>query len=158
VGLTTVALSNAEVSHAVFLFAMVLTFFFLQLEARRFRVYELSHRRVRLLECSFYGSLLTGQLDPQWRETLATSLQEPSHALSHLQALGWRLRRNYLWIYLGLLVVWLIKLGVFQAADFMARAQIAVIPGWLVVLLVLGFYILGASLALWVGRYRLEDD
>jgi uncharacterized membrane protein len=75
-----------------------------------------------------------------------------------LQALGWRLRRNYLWIYLGLLVVWLIKLGVFQAADFMARAQIAVIPGWLVVLLVLVFYILGAILALWVGRYRLEDD
>lgn len=158
VGLTTVALSNAEVSHAVFLFAMVLTFFFLQLEARRFRVYELSHRRVRLLERSFYGEMLTGQSDPHWRETLGASLREPSHAMSHLQAVGWRLRRNYFWIYLGLLVVWLIKLGFTQAAEFVTRAQIALIPGWLVVLIVLAFYSLGVVLVLWVGRERLEDD
>mgnify|MGYP002779086493 CR=1 FL=1 len=158
VGLTTVAFSNADVSHAVFLFAMVLTFFFLQLEARRFRVYELSHRRVRLLERSFYGEVLTGQGEPNWRETLAVSLREPSHTMSHVQAFAWRLRRNYLWIYLGLLLVWLMKLELFQTSDFIAQAHVAAIPGWLVIFIVLVFYSFGGVLAFWVGRYRLEDD
>jgi len=47
-GIVTFALGNPEVSHAVFLFAMLLTLFFLTLEARRFRIYETAHRRVQI--------------------------------------------------------------------------------------------------------------
>jgi uncharacterized membrane protein len=161
VGLTTVALSNPEVSHAVFLFAMLLTFFFLQLEARRFRVYELSHARVRLLERSFYPKVLLGEVDSYWKETLTRSLIQPTYTMSHLQAVGWRLRRNYLWIYGGLLLVWAIKLGAFQGLPLdklISQARLGNFPGWLIVALLLGIYGVFLALAAWAGRYRLEDD
>jgi uncharacterized membrane protein len=159
-GLTTVALSNPDVSHVVFLFAMLLTFFFLQLEARRFRVYELSHARVRLLERYFYPKVLQGEVQEKWRDMIVQSLLQPQHEMSYLHAVGWRLRRNYLWIYAGLLFVWVIKLGAFQntSSDVIAQARLGNLPGWLVLVVLLGLYGSLIVLAWWAGRYRLEDD
>ena len=59
-GIVTFALGNAAVSHVVFIFAMILTLFFLNLEAHRFRIYETAHRRVRLLELGFLAEALGG--------------------------------------------------------------------------------------------------
>src|SRR5438128_8205950 len=51
---TTFALGNPQIPHAAFLFLVAVVYFFLQLEARRFRAYEASRHRVHLLERYFY--------------------------------------------------------------------------------------------------------
>jgi uncharacterized membrane protein len=106
----TFALGNSDVTHVAFLFLMFVNHFFLFLEARRFRVYETSRRRVGFLEQHFYPEVLGGNADQSWTAQLLAILQGPPPPVSQLGALGWRLRRNYLWIYFAVLVAWLIKL------------------------------------------------
>jgi uncharacterized membrane protein len=170
-GIVTFALGNAAVPHAVFLFAMLLTLFFLNLEARRFRFYETSHRRVRLLERGFYTEVLGGQPEVGWEAVLLQNLQRPESPVSQLGALGWRLRRTYLWVYLALLVAWWGKLTVMQPdtdtprdtslglESALAAATVGALPGAAVVLLVSLFYLLLLLTAV-VGsrRYPLEPD
>ncbi len=161
-GIVTFALGNAAVPHAVFLFAMLLTLFFLNLEARRFRIYETAHRRVRLLERGFYAEVLGGQPEAGWERALWQHLHHPESPVTRLSALGWRLRRTYLWIYLALLLAWWGKLTVMQpisAQGTLAEAAIGSLPGLAVVLLVGGFYLLLTIVAT-VGSlsYPLEAD
>jgi uncharacterized membrane protein len=164
-GIVTFALGNAAVPHAVFLFAMVLTLFFLNLEARRFRIYETAHRRVRLLERGFYAEVLGGQPEVGWEAVLLQNLQRPESPVSQLEALGWRLRRTYLWVYLALLVAWWGKLTVMgpgaQLGMRRALAEAAVGPlsGAAVAILVGLFYLLLVLTAvLGSRRYPLEAD
>lgn len=160
-GIVTFALGNPEVSHAVFLFAMVLTLFFLNLEARRFRIYETAHRRVRLLELGFYAEVLGGQPETGWEGALLENLQRPESPVSGLGALGWRLRRTYLWVYAALLLAWWGKLILVRSplSGALAEASIGSVPGVAVAFWVGGFYLLLVAVAI-VGsrRYPLEPD
>jgi uncharacterized membrane protein len=72
--------------------------------------------------------------------------------MSHGEATARRLRRNYIWLFLILLLAWLLKTttvlqpGQFEAArvqstgELFKNAAIGYIPGWLVSGLVLSFY------------------
>lgn len=98
--------------HAVLLIDMLLVIIFLWIEARRYRYFELFSYRVRLLETDYLAAMLVPpyQPSPDWAETLATSLLRPRFPISNFEALGRRLRRNYLAILGILLAVWLFKL------------------------------------------------
>ncbi|MCA9836319.1 MAG: DUF2270 domain-containing protein [Trueperaceae bacterium] len=162
-GITTVALGNTTIPHAVFLYAMFLTLFFLQLEARRFRVFEISHQRVRKLEHYFYQDMIGEAGDTKWHTEMLSNLKAPKSPVSWLHAIGWRIRRNYLWLYSGLLIAWIIKLDFVegQAASFtevVTRAGIGRLPGWMVVLAVGIFYLILAILALAAGGHELDED
>lgn len=158
-GIVTFALGNPAVPNVVFLFAMILTLFFLNLEARRFRIYETAHRRVRLLELGFYTEVLGGQPEPGWAGALLENLRRPESPVSSLGALGWRLRRTYLWVYAALLLAWWGKLTLERPTDTLAGASIGNVPGVMVAFLVGGFYLLLVGVAV-VGsrRYPLEPD
>lgn len=163
-GIVTFALGNPEVSHVVFLFAMILTLFFLNLEARRFRIYETAHRRVRLLERGFYAEVLGGASEPGWEAALLANLERPESPVSRLGALGWRLRRTYLWVYTALGVAWWGKLTVMNQTrgdthGALAEAAIGPVPGFTVALLVGGFYLLLVGIAV-IGSatYPQEAD
>ena len=160
-GIVTFALGNPAVSHVVFILAMVLTLFFLNLEAGRFRIYETAHRRVRLLELGFFAEALGGAPEPNWKETLLKDLQEPESPVSQLAALGWRLRRTYLWVYTALTLAWWGKLAVMHQNSRGALAEAAVGPvsGSVVAGLVGGFYLLLVIVAI-VGsrRYPVSED
>jgi len=159
-GIVTFALGNPEVSHAVFLFAMLLTLFFLTLEARRFRIYETAHRRVRLLELGFYTEVLGGRPEPGWEGALVEHLRCPTSPVSRLGALGWRLRRTYLWVYAALGVAWWGKLALARPPrGAVAEAAIGSIPGLTVASCVGGFYLLLVAVAV-IGsrRHPLEAD
>lgn len=163
-GVTTFALGNPEVSHAVFLFAMVLIYAFLHIESRRFRVYEMARYRVRLLERSFYQEVLDAEAQTRWRESLLADLNKPRTPISRLDALGWRLRRNYLWIYGALILAWGFKLDFVGSkaatfGEFVARAAVGPMPGWLTIGVVIAFYSLVLSVAAYASRdYRMEGD
>lgn len=127
-------------SHAgVILLDMLLVTMFLWMEGRRYRYYELWSSRVRLMETDFFAAMLVPpfQPSPDWAESLAESLLQPHFPISILEAIGRRLRRNYIWIYTVLGLAWLGKLWLHpQAAaswpEIIARAGVGPIPGWTV--------------------------
>jgi uncharacterized membrane protein len=157
-GVVTLAFGNTETSHAVFIVAMLLTFYFLQLETRRYRLYELSHQRVRLLEQRFYPAMILDQHDQGWHNDLVAQLRTPRLPVSHFKALGLRLWRNYLWLQLGLLLLWLVKLGLFQPEMFLRgsfeAASLGNLPGKVVVLLVLAYQMSLVGIALWASSFK----
>lgn len=161
---TTFALGNPQIPHAAFLFLASIVFFFLQLEARRFRAYEASRHRVNLLERSFYREVLGGRVDPRWTDHLLEALEQPGMTVNRLGALGWRLRRNYVWIISGVVLTWLTKLYLtgtttLDPGELASRASIGEIPGSLVVGMVGVWYAALVALALGARRiYPFGDD
>lgn len=165
-GLTSFALGNDQVNHTVFIFAMCMNYFFLHLEARRFRTFEIAHHRVRIIERFFYPVMLGDTVDGSWHQVMLAELAKPQSPITRNESKGWRLRRNYLWIYLAVLTAWLTKLDSLRIAghdyswpDRMALAGIGYIPGWVVLGLVLLFYVYLIDLILKANRtYPLEAD
>lgn len=130
---TTFSLGNAAIPHEAFLFLMVIDVFFLVVEARRFRVYEAARYRVLLLERYFYPEVLGQESPRDWRGPLLEALRTPYSfpRVGQLGALGWRLRRNYLWIYGAVLLTWIAKLaiGSGSSTDLITAASIGRAPG-----------------------------
>lgn len=144
--IATFTYGNPQNPAAAFLFLMLCDYFFLYLEARRFVAYEASRYRVYLLERFFYGEVLGVEADARWVAHLLDALRNPSPTISRFGALGWRLRRNYLWIFVLVLLAWIGKLHVagpptWDPRELMARAGVGDVPDWLVVALVGAFYV-----------------
>lgn len=164
-GLASFALGDNNNSHVTFLFAMFMNYFFLHLEARRFRIFEISHHRVRIMERFFFPSVLNQKVDPDWYQLLLAELARPRSPMTRTDSMGWRLRRNYLWIYAVILVAWFAKLDIDRAKDhpltprdLVDMAVIGRLPGWLVVSLVAVFYLYLIRLAIRATRdYPLEE-
>ncbi|MDH3265297.1 MAG: DUF2270 domain-containing protein, partial [Paracoccaceae bacterium] len=81
----------------------ILIVFFLVLEARRYRYFNVWRARCRWLETHFYAPLLVEgdlHLEENWQETLAKDYLAPRYHVSFMTALGRRIRHNYLWILL----------------------------------------------------------
>src|SRR5689334_17632297 len=106
------AFSSAENTHIMILVNSLLIMYFLYIEARRYRFYDLWRSRIRLMETEFFAEMLTPTTESdvnRWRELLARDLHRPHFTISIWQALGRRLRRNYLWIFAVLVLSWLVK-------------------------------------------------
>jgi uncharacterized membrane protein len=141
------AFGSAANSHVAILISFLLVWLFLVIESRRYRYYELWTLRVRLMETDFFAAMLTPPFAPhsEWATRLADSLLTPEFPISQLEAIGRRLRRNYMWIYLILGLAWGMKLMLHPTsadtfATFLDRASIGFISGYSVVLVVAGFY------------------
>lgn len=132
--------------HKVIILDVLLVTLFLYIEARRDRYYELWSYRVRLMETDFFAAMLVPPFRPaaDWAETLAESLLHPQLSVSMWEALGRRLRRNYLWIYAVLALAWLGKVWLHPRptsswAEIMSRAAIGGVPGEAIFAIVLVF-------------------
>ncbi len=148
------AFTQTDISHIVILINLLLVTMFLIIEARRYRYYELWSTRVRLMETDFFAAMLVPPFHPSadWAETLAENLLLPHFPISTLEALGRRLRRNYLWIYaiIGgawMASLWLVPNPIFTWAQFIRRAAIGPLPGELIVVVVTALFALVFSLA-----------
>jgi uncharacterized membrane protein len=90
--------------------------FFLYIEARRYRYYDLWRARVRLMETEFFADLLVANEHDadtaHWRELLAADLLQPNFTISMTEAMGRRLRRNYSWIFTVLVLSWIVKVAI----------------------------------------------
>jgi hypothetical protein len=139
----------------VILLNTLLVLWFLFIEARRYRYYELWSYRVRLMETDFYAAMLVPPFhpSPEWAENLAENLLTPSFPISMFEAFGRRLRRNYFWIFLILGLAWMAKLWLFPQApattqEFIQRADIGHIPGALVIAVGIAFFVFLAIFAI----------
>lgn len=134
---------------SVFLLVMLLTLLFLFIEARRYRYYELWSLRARLMETDFFAAMLVPPFAPhaEWSETLAETLLQPEFPISRLEALGRRLRNNYLAMFSILSGAILMKLYLHPTeaesmAELVSRAGIAMMPGEVVLSIGTGFLLL----------------
>jgi uncharacterized membrane protein len=135
------AFSSPTNPHFVILINTVLVGFFLFMEARRYRYYEIWSSRVRLVETGYFSQVLApdAPADDAWTAMLVEDLKTPRFTISEWEALGRRLRRNYLWIFVLLAACWNLKVYIHPvpAYDFNAfidRATIGVVPGWVVLI------------------------
>jgi uncharacterized membrane protein len=151
---TTFSIGNPMIPHPAFLFLMFVNLFFLTVEARRFQVYEAARYRVLLLEHYFYPEVLGVAVARDWRRALVESLQAPFSypSVGMLGALGWRLRRNYIWIYLSVLITWIAKLKIGGTGDLIADAQLGSVPGPVVWVCVSAFYVVIIAVGLLARR------
>jgi uncharacterized membrane protein len=151
----SVAFSQPDIHHAIIILNTLLVMWFLFIEARRYRYYELWSYRVRLMETDFYAAMLVPPFhpSPEWAESLAENLLSPSFPISMWEAFGRRLRRNYFWIFLILYASWIAKIWLFPVpadnlAEFVQRGSVGPIAGEIMILLGLMFYTTLAIIAI----------
>lgn len=144
----SISFSQPNVHHGVIILNTLLVTWFLFMEARRYRYYELWSYRVRLMETDFYAAMLVPPFhpSPEWAESLAENLLAPRFPISMWEAFGRRLRRNYLWIYLILFVSWMGKSYLFPQPvltlqEFIARGAVGPIPGEAVIAVGIGYHL-----------------
>ncbi|WP_425101303.1 DUF2270 domain-containing protein [Tropicibacter sp. S64] len=135
----------------------ILLMFFLFLEARRYRFFNVWRARCRWMETHFYAPMLHDgdlHLEENWQKTLAEDYWRPEYHVSMMTALGRRVRSNYLWILLIQTLAYLAKLTVHPEpatafSQIVDRAAVGPIPG-LIMLCLGGVYIAFAiGVALW---------
>ncbi len=125
---------------------------FLFMEARRYRYYEVWANRVRILEAGYFAPMLSHRTippDKEWAEHIAADLISPRFTISEWEAVGRRLRSNYLWLFVLLALSWTLKIYIHPSPipatteaerkmfwDLVfQRATVGLAPGWLVVLI-----------------------
>ena len=148
----SVSLSTSNAHHSVLMFAMVLAFFLLMIESRRYRFFDVYRSRVRRLERNYYAKLFDPRLEAEedWQRIMAADLQTPTFVMSMAEAVSRRLRRNYIWIFLILLGAWALKVtfpsfsGEVPPAlsfhDWVRNAGVGPVSGWIISAIMLGFY------------------
>jgi uncharacterized membrane protein len=143
----SVAFSQPEIHHSIIILNTLLVIWFLFIETRRYRYYELWSYRVRLMETDFYAAMLVPPFhpSPEWAESLAENLLAPSFPISIWEAFGRRLRRNYAWIFLILYASWVAKIWLFPEpavtlSEFVRRSAVGPIAGEIMIALGFGLY------------------
>jgi len=143
----SIAFSQPEIHHGLIILNTLLVLWFLFIETRRYRYYELWSYRVRLMETDFYAAMLVPPFhpSPEWAESLAENLLSPSFPISIWEAFGRRLRRNYAWIFLILYAAWVAKIWLFPVPvagldQFIERSAVGPISGEIMIVLGFGFY------------------
>ena len=152
----SVSLSTPNAHHGVLVFAAVLVMLLLAIEARRYRFFDVYRSRVRNLERNYLAPLFSPSDTPknEWMKALAADLQRPMFSITLAEAMSRRLRRNYFWMFLVLLVAWLLKTTsaklqtngsdaefVHSASEWLGNAAIGPLSGWFVVAIVAAFYL-----------------
>jgi Predicted integral membrane protein len=120
----------------------VLVSIFLFMEARRYRYYEVWANRVRVLETGYLAPMLSNRVTPpdkEWAEHISSDLVSPHFTISEWEAVGKRLRANYLWIFILLALSWGLKVYIHPTpakdlVEFIDRCQVGVVPGIVVIM------------------------
>jgi len=151
----SVSLSTPNAHHGVLLFAVFLVFLLLRIEARRYRFFDVYRARVRQFERYYFAQIFAPAADfsANWQQILGQGLREPRFRISYADAFSRRLRRNYIWMFLILLIAWVLKIMTPQGtddrvtldlvptlADAVANAGLGPVPGWLIIAGLAMFY------------------
>jgi uncharacterized membrane protein len=138
---------NAIERHVLIPIISLFCTFFLAMEARRYRFFDIWRSRARMIEMNFYQPMLAGSKPPiaDWAQRLAQDMDWPRFHMTLWEAAGRRLRRNYLGIYGVLLASWLVVLMTHPTTttslpEIIARAAVGPVSGEVVFLCMMAFY------------------
>jgi uncharacterized membrane protein len=157
------AFSSPSSPHFVIPINSILVAVFLLMEARRYRYYEIWSSRVRVIETGYFAQMLgpdSVPRDEEWSSHLASDLLTPHFTISVWEAIGRRLRRNYVWIFALLALSWNLKVYLYPVPaksfdEFILRAQVGLVPGWIV--FAVGFVFNAAVFMLAVATVKLRE-
>lgn len=180
----TFAFGEAQAPHFVVLMGLVFTAFFLLMESRRYQVYHVWEVRLRLLHRYVVAPALRGESvggstrlessdqvggesargisAQKGLEEIAQHLGSTLPRISLLQAIGYRIRRNYGPLFTIVLLAWGLKLWaspepVADFGAFVARASVGVVPGGWILVGALVFLLLSVAAALAAPSEHLVD-
>jgi uncharacterized membrane protein len=157
----TIAFSNASVPHIIFFFNLAIVWGMLWIEARRYRFYDAFRARVRMLEAHFLVPMVMENrqmLQGDWKSLVCEDLILPSFKISTLEAVGRRLKRNYVFIFILILVAWVTKIFLHSGAPitgvggFYRALRVGHIPSWLVAGIFIGTFISVIAITVYVSK------
>jgi len=157
----TIAFSNRDVPHIIFFFNLAIVWVMLWIEARRYRFYDAFRARVRMLEAHFLVPMVMENremLQGEWKKLVCEDLILPSFKISRLEAVGRRLKRNYVFIFILIMVAWVTKIFLHASepvdtlGSFYRALSIGHIPSWLVASVFVGTMALVIGITIYVGK------
>jgi uncharacterized membrane protein len=157
----TIAFSTRGVPHIIFFFNLAIVWVLLWIEARRYRFYDAFRARVRMLEAHFLVPMVMENrnlLQGEWKKLVCEDLILPCFKISKLEAVGRRLKRNYIFIFILIIVAWITK--IFLHADhamdsvggFYRSLRVGTIPSWLVAFIFAGTLITVITITIYVSK------
>ncbi|HEV3410308.1 MAG TPA: DUF2270 domain-containing protein [Chthoniobacterales bacterium] len=157
----TIAFSNREVPHIIFFFNLAIVWGMLWVEARRYRFYDAFRARVRMLEAHFLVPMVMENrqmLQGEWKKLVCEDLILPRFKISKLEAVGRRLKRNYVFIFILIMVAWVTKIFLHAAEPlqtigaFYRALGVGHIRPWLVAVIFVGTFAIVIGLVIYVGK------
>lgn len=161
-----VAFSIRDIPHIIFFFNLALVWIMLWIESRRYRFYDAFRGRVRMLESHFLVPMVSQNsklLDGEWRKLVCEDLILPSFKISRLEAVGRRLKRNYVFIFAIIMVAWTMKVFIHAATpihsfgEFYRALAVQELPAWLACAVYFGTILSITTLTLYVARTSSEE-
>src|SRR6266496_379340 len=98
-------------------------------------------------------------LQGEWKKLVCEDLILPSFKITKLEAIGRRLKRNYVFIFILILVAWLTKIFLHATApitdvvSFYQALRIGHIPSWVVAMVFVGTFISVISITISVSKH-----
>lgn len=155
--MVTLAFSAPESPHFMLLLTAAFDTMFLLMESRRYQIFDLWRRRFRLLNrymvAPALGAPVLGDAAGQ-REALEGVGLDLGRLVPHLslfQAVGYRLRRNYGYVLILVVIAWVLKLDVHPVPaehlrEMVDRAAIGVLLPGPVVVTFMAFLVIGGTI------------
>ena len=157
----TVVFSRPNIAAYVLLIGIIALCGFLLFEIRRYRAYDASRSRGRLIEENFFANVFSpGGVDhPDWRKKMGDDLRRPTLKMSFREALSRRLKRVYGPLMTVLGIAWMLQITLFTPqTHWDEAAAIATIPGEYVAGGLALFYVGMGILAYWPTRRSAKGD
>lgn len=160
------AFSFRDIPHIIFFFNLALVWIMLWIESRRYRFYDAFRGRVRMLESHFLVPMVSQNpriLDGEWRKLVCEDLIMPSFKITRLEAIGRRLKRNYVFIFAITMVAWTMKIFVHAQTpitsfgDFYKALAVQELPAWLASAVFFGTIATIAGLTVFAARTSSEE-
>ena len=157
----TIAFSNRDVPHIIFFFNLAIVWVMLWIEARRYRFYDAFRARIRMLEAHFLVPMVMENrelLQGEWKKLVCEDLILPCFKISKLEAIGRRLKRNYVFIFILIMVAWVTKIFLHAREpiegprSFYRALSIGHIPSWLVAFIFVGTLALVIGITIYVSK------
>lgn len=152
----SISLSTPSSHHGVLIFAILIILVLLWIEARRYRFFDVYRSRVRQFERHYFAQIFSPQPDfaSNWLLILGETLRAPRFLITRRIAFARRLQRNYIHIFLILLLAWILKITtpnlqndgsrrdvVQSVLETLQNATLGPLPGSVVVAIVAAFYV-----------------
>jgi len=155
------AFQGGDAAAYLLLIGVVGVTLFLLFDVRRYRTFDASRARVRLLE----ENLFANSIDPRgapfedWRSELGDDLRKPTLKVTYLEALSRRLRQVYFPLYLLLGVAWAFRITIYAPGEtWRQTATVPGLPAELVVGVVGAFFLAVTAFTYWPRQRRARGE
>ncbi len=165
-GLVSFAFTSPDASHIILLGNGLLLTVFLLIEARRFQIYEMIKQRVRKMEQHYIAPLINQiALEPQEMQyrpyvdsALVDNLLYSKAPITHFQAIVWRLRSIYIFLFGVVYFVWIQKVLIDRIDQPILEyinqgAAVGTVSGIVVFLVVTALMLFAVVLSLYVAHH-----